>query len=316
MNNCYAYPLQLSVDVDNNDDDNNALSSPTNNNTATSFCTSFDTRASTRSIRSRPTVLNIGMISGMKTKDGRMMSAQRVTRGNSHNNTSLEFSFLNNNNPSPNSVTEATLLNEDDDDESVEYDCVEYKLHDAIRLKTARSLGLDREVLMLSNYSSKGEQYIVKELVKSALKRSSLDESHDDYVATAIIVDEIRAYATDVGASFDEAVQQYANEMCDDNRDDIPHALQRAQILCQWCTSPSIKCSMVVKMLRVSLVSVQLPPDLTELAKGTIALAVSETDKRELEEAFRLLGIDSLVRRYCGNGAQEFFRVVSLCLCC
>ena len=111
-------------------------------------------------------------------------------------------------------------------------------------------------------------------------------------------------------------MQQYANELCDDNRDDIPHALQRAQILCQWCTSPSIKCSMVVKMLRVSLVSVQLPPDLTELAKGTIALAVNETDKRELEEAFRLLGIDALVRRYCGNGAQEFFRVVSLCLCC
>lgn len=31
--------------------------------------------------------------------------------------------------------------------------------------------------------------------------------------------------------------------------------------------------------------------------------------KSELEEAARLLMIDSIVRRYCGNGAQEFFRV-------
>ena len=303
MNNCYTYPMQMMEPANDLDGENSDLSTPRNNN-ASSVGTSFDINASMRSVRSmssRPTVLNIGMISGMKRKDGRMMSAQRVTRGSSSNNTSLDFSFFNN--PSPNSVAEASFVDEDDD-KSVEYDCVEYKLNEAICLKTARSLGMDREVLTLSNYSSKGEQYIVKELVKSALKRSSLEDNADT-------VNEIRAFAVDVDASFDEAVQQYANELCDDNRSNIPHALQWTQTLSQWSSSPSVRCTIVLKMLRIALVSVQRPPDLTGLAKETIEMAVDENVKSELEEAFRLLGIDSLVRRYCGNGAQEFFRVVS-----
>jgi hypothetical protein len=65
-------------------------------------------------------------------------------------------------------------------------------------------------------------------------------------------------------------------------------------------------------MLRVALVSVQCPPNITLLAKDAIAMAVDETDKSELQEALKLLEIDSLVRNYCGNGAQEYFRVVSV----
>ena len=41
-------------------------------------------------------------------------------------------------------------------------------------------------------------------------------------------------------------------------------------------------------------------------------MAADDTVKSELEEARRLLAIDSLVRKYCGNGAQEYFRVVSV----
>lgn len=297
--------MQMMEPANDVDGENSDLSTPRNDSNVSSFGTSFDTNSSMRSVRSmssRPTVLNIGMISGMKRKDGRMMSAQRVTRGNVNNTTSLDFSFFNN--PSPNSVAEASFVDEDDDDESVEYDCVEYKLNEAIRLKTARSLGLNREVLTLANYSSKGEQYIVKELVKSALKHSSLEDHADT-------VNEIRSFAVGVDADFDEAVHHYANELCDDNRDNIPHALQWTQTLSQWCSSPSVRCTIVLKMLRIALVSVQRPPDLTGLAKETIEMAVDENVKSELEEAFRLLGIDSLVRRYCGNGAQEFFRVVS-----
>jgi hypothetical protein len=67
-------------------------------------------------------------------------------------------------------------------------------------------------------------------------------------------------------------------------------------------------------MLRVALVSVQCPPDIALLAKDAIAMAVDENDKCELQEALKLIEIDSLVRKYCGNGAQEYFRVVSVFL--
>jgi hypothetical protein len=265
-------------------------------------CSSFDSKISTRSSRSfRPTILNIGMISGTKIRGGRMMSARRVSPGNSKN-TSLDLSFLNKSS-SP-MMTDA----EEDDDESVEYECVEYKLSDAMRLKTARGLGIANEVVSLANYSSKGEQYIVKELAKVALDRS-LGEICDPEES---LVGKIRSFSLDVGADFDEAVHQYTNELFDSNRDNIPFALHRAQTLSDWCTSPAVRCTVVLKMLRIALVSVQRPPDLSSLAKDAVAKAVDENIKSELQEASRLLKIDDLVRVYCGNGAQEFFRVVRL----
>ena len=303
MNSCFAHSRQSELD-----DDDEVTEQLTPRNSVDTFCTSFDSKASKRYVprQFRPTVLKIGLISGTKKRDGRMMSAQRIGRGKSgsHDASTLDFSFLHHKSSSD-SMAEASYVEDDDDDESVEYDCVEYKLHDAMRLKTARGLGIAREVLTLANYSIRGEQYVVKELVKSALGRYS-DESRDS--ATSI-VDRIRSFAADVDADFDEAVKQYANELCDDNRDNIPRALHRARTLFQWCTSPAVKCGIVLKMLRIALVSVQRPPDITLLAKDAIAMAVDESVKSELQEASRLLAIDSLVRNYCGNGAQEFFRV-------
>ncbi len=82
-----------------------------------------------------------------------MMSAQRVGRVKigTDDAPSLDFSFLLKASSSPGSIAEASFVKEDDDDESVEYDCVEYKLHEARRLKTARDLGIVREVLTLAN---------------------------------------------------------------------------------------------------------------------------------------------------------------------
>ncbi|KAL7542824.1 hypothetical protein ACHAXR_012330 [Thalassiosira sp. AJA248-18] len=318
MNNCFTYPMQL-LEHEHDQFNETQLVTPRNENapsssSSSSFCTSFDSKASIRSVRSaRPTVLNIGMISGMKKKDGRMMSARRVNRSNSNNNTSLDFSFFNSPSSSSPNSTEASFIDQDDDDdeESVEHDCVEYKLTEALRLKKARELGMERTSLTLAHYSSKGEGYIVKELVKSVLHRTSSPEESIDNRAADVegIVDEIRWYAVEIDADFDAAVQQYANELCDTNHSNIPQVLIQTQTLSQWCTSPSTKCQIVLKMLRLALVSVQRPPDLTSLAKEAICMAVEEEVKSELEEATRLLGIDGLVRRYCGNGAQEFFRV-------
>lgn len=295
MNNCFSFPVQLELE---NEDVNEHSS---HDKSTMSPCTSFDSKISMRSSRTfRPTILNIGMISGTKMRGGKIMSAQRVSHGN-NNNASLDLSFLSK------SSSHMMTDTEDEVDESVEYECVESKLSDAIRLKTARGLGLAREVVLLANYLSKGEQFIVKELVKVTSNRSlgiccDLEES---------AVDTIRSFAKDVDADFDEAILQYTNELFDNNRDNIPFALQRTQTLSYWCQSPSVRCTIVLKMLRIALVSVQRPPDLSSLAKDAVAMAVDENIRSELQEALRLLTIDDLVRGYCGNGAQEFFRVVS-----
>ena len=306
MNCCFIQPKQSELH-----EDDDILGPSTPRNTSETFHTSFDSKAPKHYVPrpSRPTVLKIGLISGARKRDCRMMSAQRVSRGKIgiNDGPSLEFSFLHKSLSSPDSVAKVSHVDDNDDDESVEYNCVEYKLQEARRLKTARDLGLPRNVLALANYSTMGEHFVVKELVKATIVQHS-DESLN---SVASIRDEIRSFATDVDADFDKAVHQYANELCDDNRDNIPHALHQASILFQWCTSPAVKCGIVLKMLRVALVSVPRPPDITSLAKDAIAMAVDENDKSELQEASRLLAIDSLVRNYCGNGAQEFFRVVS-----
>jgi len=318
MNKNYDYPMQYKLDT--SADDGEAATGGNNNDTLN---TSSSTSTARRS-NSRPTVLNIGMISGMKRKDGRMMSAQRVTSSANRvntttNNTSLmDFSFFNNN-PSPNSVTEqASFVNDDDEeedeDESIEYDCVEIKLKNAIRLKKARSIGLDKNVLSLANYSSMGEQYIVKELVKMALsKQSSVSDDDNIEEEDEDLIDKIRTYALEVDANFDEAVQQYATELCSDNNHttDVPQAIKQSQVLSQWVTDPTVKCTIVLQMLRRARVSEDCPPDLSKLAHDAISIAVNEEMKSKLVEDLKLLVIDTLVRKYCGNGAQDYFKVVS-----
>ena len=254
----------------------------------------FDSHASSsRSIRSRPTVLNIGMISGMKRRDGRMMSARRVASNVS--NVSIDMSLLS---MAP-SVTSAAIVTDDDDDESVEHDCVEIKLNHARRLKTARCLGLEKCVLLLVDYPSKGEAFVVKELIKAAL--GSSDEGVDD------TVDKVRSFADDIGADFDAAVERCALELCDGNRGNISLAIEQSKKMTSWCRSPSRVCSIVLRMLKMALLSRDRPLDLTDIARESIRLAPDDETRSQLNEATRLLVLDSLVRKYCGNGAQTSF---------
>ena len=286
MNSSYAQNMQPGSNTDHID----IPETPRHNNS--SFFNSFDSKASTRSGYSRPTVLNVGMISGMKSKGSKVFSAKRVGRPLAE---SQAPSF-------PTAITTVAI------DEELEYDCVEDKLKQAIRLKRARSLGMRRECLTLSHYSSKGEQFIVKELVKASLASNTTSQVGD----LAGIAGSIRQYAIDANANFDEAAHQYAIELCDTSRDDIPIILYQSEKLCRLCSSPPLRCLIVLKMLRKALVSIQHPPDLSGLASEALSWVTDGNVKSELEEAMRLLAIDSLVRKYCGNGKSL---VKPVCYC-
>jgi len=237
------------------------------------------------SIHQRPSVLKVGIIRGRKSRQGRTFSAQRG--GTTWASTKIPPSC------------------DLDDVENIEHDCVEQKLNEAIRLKRARNLGITRDCLTLQNYKSKGDHYVVKELLKSALIRSSLDPS-----TSIVLVDGLKQFSKDVDVDFDTAMHQFSIELGDSKKDDTPHYLLDAQRLAQWCSSPSVMCLIVLSMLQKALVSIQRPPDLSRIADSAIEAATDDYIRSELKEAARLLSIDYLVRKYCGNGAQEYFRVV------
>jgi hypothetical protein len=234
-----------------------------------------------------PSVLKVGMIRGRKIREGRTFSAQRVVTTE---------------------ASTATLPPSCDLDyhESIEHDCVEQKLDEATRLKRARDLGMDKYCLLLSGYKSKGDHYVVKELLKSALTRTSVPST------SALDVEGVRQFAKDVDVDLDNAMHQLSIELGDSKKDEIPYYLQDATRLAQWCKSPSVMCRIVLRMLQKALVSIQRPPDLSRIADSAIESATDDNIKSELKEAARLLSIDYLVRKYCGNGAQEYFRVVRL----
>ena len=238
----------------------------------------------------RPSVLKVGIIRGRKIRQGRTFSAQR---GKSSSATS----------------TAQTPSCDIYDHENIEHDCVEQKLIEATRLKRARDLGMRKDCLTLSNYKSKGDQFVVKELVKASLIRTSLDKS-----TSASVVDGVKKFADDVHVDFDHAMHQFSIELGNSKKDDIPHYWHDTQRLAQWCDSPSVMCLIVLSMLQKALVSIQRPPDLSQIAQKAIEAATDDCTKSELKEAARLLSIDYLVRKYCGNGAQEYFRVVGVTL--
>ena len=108
----FIYHSHQQADQDVTDDDSNDLSTPRNNHDGTfSFKWTASKRCKSRSLSSRPTVLKIGLISDAKNTNGsRMMSAQRVGRGNSKSGLSItkssshDYSFLNKSSLSPDSI--------------------------------------------------------------------------------------------------------------------------------------------------------------------------------------------------------------------
>lgn len=285
MNNSFAHKLRIDTDCD----EFNVPETPKHNG---SFFTSFDSKASSGSLYNRPTVLNVGLISGMKTKGGRVYSAKRIERPPVSSPFTSDIPIF------PTSSTADISIDDD-----LEYDCVEDKLNEAMRLKEARNLGMNRECLALKDFSIKGELFIVKELLKLTLELV-ISSGETDSNET---VDKVRLYAKDVNADFDEAVRQYSVELCDSNRDNIPSILHKTEKLSRWVSSPAVRCLIVLKMLRKALVSIQRPPDLSALAAEALNWVADGNVKSELEEALRLLSIDSLVRKYCGNGASCVF---------
>ena len=182
---------------------------------------------------------------------------------------------------------------------------VEAKLEASRWLKTARSLGLRRNLVSLHDFVyCGGAKFISKELIRVFSSRA---DSHE--VRYRALRNELRSFCEDSGVEYDKALLDYTKELCSGNSTS-PEAIEEAVSVARCCQSPTYKCQITLITLRAALFCRFSPIWLTDLSKDAIEWSAGDSSIRsELEEASRLLLIDGIVGRYCGNGAKELFHV-------
>ncbi len=181
-------------------------------------------------------------------------------------------------------------------------DIVLQKLHQAKVLKNARSLGLAANVLSLRTYSAKGgAKLLAKELVRQSSRKAANHRQES--------IDQVQTFCKDVGVDFDAAVMDYCVELCS-SKETSKSSLEESALLACYCESVTARCRVTLVILRASLLVGHSSLLLKTLASDAIGLAAgNSTFQSELEEAARLLLVDDIVRRYCGNAAADLFRV-------
>ena len=81
-------------------------------------------------------------------------------------------------------------------------------------------------------------------------------------------------------------------------------------VVARCCDNVSIKCQGILVVLRAALFCKYSPPWLTDLSRDAVEWAAIDLGLRsELVEASRLLLIDGIVRKYCGDEGCDLFRV-------
>ena len=196
----------------------------------------------------------------------------------------------------------ASFVDEDAEDGE---ESLEIKLRHAHLLERARELGLPRDVVSLRDYLKLGgTDRVAKELVRI---HSSAASGHDERFTA--LTSKVKPFCDESGVDYDQVLMSYNADLCDSRRTSVGALLESSSIA-RCCFAPLVKCQVALAVLRVALLCGKAPSCLTELSRDSINwAAIDTTIKSELEEATRLLLVDSIVRKYCGHGARELFRV-------
>jgi hypothetical protein len=194
-------------------------------------------------------------------------------------------------------------LSVDTIDENEEF--VETKLQTARWLQLARSLGLSRELLYLHNFIDQGGvRYASKELIR--FYSSSANSHEQRYDA---LTKKVNNFCSVSHAGYDEALIEYSKDLCR-GRSTNEQAIEEVASIARCCLCPTSKCQITKIALQAALFCRFSPIWLTNLSKDAIEWSAGDSSLRsELEEASRLLLIDGIVGRYCGNGAKELFHI-------
>ncbi|KAG7360761.1 hypothetical protein IV203_035860 [Nitzschia inconspicua] len=224
------------------------------------------------STRPNPTILEIG----------RMKRGAQKTRGSS----------------------KVPIISRDDTiDENEE--SVEAKLEAARWLKEARSLGISRTLVTLRDFVFRGgATFLCNELIQFFSLQAMSHEQRYSNLHTKVL-----GFCKRARVPFDDALKNYAKRLCE-GKSASPEAIEEAASVARCCQTPTTKCQLTLTTLQSALFCRFSPAWLTKLSRDAIEWSAGDSSLRsELEEASRLLLIDEIVGRYCGNGAKELFHV-------
>lgn len=179
------------------------------------------------------------------------------------------------------------------------------KLRNAKIIRKARDTGLPYNALNLSTFDeSNGPNFVAKELVRQFFMNAWSDYLSDHGNQKR----KVKEFCQFINMPFDNAIHLFAIDLCSLGSVD-PSILARAHDLVSLCSKPEIKCDITLRFLQLAQLSPTKPTSLKILATEVLAWANNEQLRSELQEASRLLGIDEILRKYCGDKATEFFRV-------
>jgi len=257
---------------------------------------------------------------------------RKKSKGDSDNN-STHYSFMNKSYDSyspanmsfktstsafsPSSTSAATS--------SFNYDC-ETKLFDATVLKKARHLstgGLLTSLPLRHYHSRGGATNVARLLVKQISCRHEVTFCKEK-------IQTLEEFCTFANVNFDSVIEQHISHQlclktrpCDNDNDAASNPqknLEEAAFLCHYCTDSTMKCDMTLSILRAGLLI--LDDDncstntcykfLKTLSREALtSWSINDPQlQAELKETERLLIINDIIRRYCGNGAQDYFRIM------
>ena len=193
----------------------------------------------------------------------------------------------------------------DGDTVNVESDCVSDKLKDAYFLQQARNLGVAREVATLKDFTRMDRRETV---VKALIRLFSLSsEDHEDRLQK--MNDQLRPLCSSASVSLDDCILECTQELCK-GKNATTEALDESCSLARCCSSKATGGKVALVVLRAARLSGRSHAGVHCLSKEAMGWATCDTSMRsELEEATRLLLVDRIVVKYCGQGARDLFLV-------
>lgn len=182
---------------------------------------------------------------------------------------------------------------------------VEMKLESARWLMLARTLGLSRQLVNLRNFNDQGgAEFVSKELIRHYSSSATCHKERYDGLTT-----DVKIFCAKSRTGYDKALMTYTKELCE-GKNASPQAIEEVASIARCCLSPTSKCQVTKVALQAALFCRFSPIWLASLSKDAIEWSSGDSSLRsELEEASRLLLIDCIIGRYCGNGAKELFHV-------
>lgn len=192
--------------------------------------------------------------------------------------------------------------NEQLDDES--YDDCESKLMHAKMLQEARKIGLSKSSICLRNFASMGgADTIAVELFRSFF----YDSQKSNVGSSKFLLD----FCTKFSINCDKSIDRYTSQLTSGRGGSTPNALRQVDMLAKCCLESEMKCQIGLKALRSALLCPSQPPSsLFSLSDDMLAWSECNFDlQSQIQEATRLLKVNEILRRRCGNVATEYFRV-------